>query len=210
MEELIDFSGQFPPTATPIIVTWLGEALTTNSLLDEIEQTSTRISDLVRAVKAYTYMDQAQVQDVDINQGLETTLAVFNHKLKNMNVLREYAPTLPKILARGGELNQVWTNLIDNAIDATNGEGTLRLLTRCEQDFVMAEITDDGDGIPPDVLPRIFEPFFTTKGVGVGTGLGLDISYRIVQQHGGSIEVQSQPGHTRFIVRLPLQSTQLA
>jgi signal transduction histidine kinase len=210
VNELVDFSGQFPPKAAPIIVTWLGEALTTNGLLDEIEQTSTRISELVRDVKAYTYMDQGQEQDVDINQGLETTLSVFNHKLKNMQVSREYASKLPKLLARGGELNQVWTNLIDNAIDATEGKGALRLITRCEQDFIMVEIADNGPGISPDVLPRIFEPFFTTKGVGVGTGLGLDISYRIVQQHGGSIEVQSQPGNTRFIVRLPVQATSVA
>ena len=112
-----------------------------------------------------------------------------------------------EILARGGELNQVWTNLIDNAIDALNGEGEIRLITRAENQFVMIEVADNGPGIAPETLPRLFEPFFTTKGVGTGTGLGLDITYRIIQQHNGSIDVQSRPGHTRFIIRLPIGTT---
>ena len=116
----------------------------------------------------------------------------------------EYDPNLPHIQARAGELNQVWTNMIDNAIDALDGNGTIRLITRCEHDFVMVEVADDGPGIPPEVQSRLFEPFFTTKEEGKGTGLGLDISYRIIQEHNGSIEVQSQPGQTRFIIRLPV------
>jgi signal transduction histidine kinase len=144
------------------------------------------------------------VQDVDIHKDLENTLLVLRHKLMNVTVVREYDPELPHLAARGDELNQVWTNLLDNAIDALQGKGTIRLITRCENDFVMVEVTDDGPGIPPEIQPHIFEPFFTTKDVGTGMGLGLDITYRIVQQHNGTIEVQSRPGLTRFIVRLPI------
>jgi signal transduction histidine kinase len=151
-------------------------------------------------------MDQGALQEVDINRDLENTLTVLGHKLRQgITVLREYDPDLPQIMGHGGELNQVWTNLIANAIEAMHGAGTLRVITRCEQNFAMVEIADTGSGIPAAALPRIFEPFFTTKGVGAGTGLGLDISYRVIRQHNGSIEVQSQPGNTRFIVRLPVE-----
>ncbi len=193
----------FPAQQSRDVLAWLNETLYAMGLLHDIEQSTVRIASLVQAVKEYTYMDRAALQEVDINKGLQDTLTILSHKLTGVTVKREYDPNVPIILARGGELNQVWTNLIDNAIDATGGTGTIRLITRYENRYVMVEVADDGSGIPPDVLPRIFEPFFTTKDVGVGTGLGLDISYRIIDQHHGSIEVQSQPGNTRFIVRLP-------
>ena len=197
------------PTAKPTLLVWLYEWLTASGLLDEIEQSARRISELVSAIKSYTYMDQGKWQDVDIHHDLDNTLLILKHKLKNIQVERNFCSDLPRIAARGSELNQVWTNLIDNAVDAMNGNGTLALITRYENNFVMVEITDTGPGVPAHVLPHIFEPFFTTKEVGKGTGLGLDITYRIIQQHRGTIEVQSKPGQTRFIVRLPLQIVRL-
>lgn len=190
----------------PLVLAWLHRTLDTTSLLNEIEQSTRRIAELVGAIKSYAYKDQLVVKEVDVHKSLESALLVLGHKLKrgNLHVSREYDPNLPHIQARAGELNQVWTNMIDNAIDALNSNGTIRLITRCEHDFVMVEVADDGPGIPPEVQSRLFEPFFTTKEEGKGTGLGLDISYRIIQEHNGSIEVQSQPGHTRFIIRLPV------
>ena len=174
------------------------------ALLNDIEFSTQRIADLVGAVKAYTYMDQAPLQEVDLHKGLENTLKVLNHKLKNVTVTRRYDCDLPLVLARGGELNQIWTNLIDNAIDAMGGAGTITLITRCENSFAMVEIADDGPGIPPEVRDRIFDPFFTTKPVGEGTGLGLDVAWRIVvTNHGGELRVASEPGDTRFDVLLP-------
>jgi signal transduction histidine kinase len=194
-----------PATAVPQALAWLAESAAADGLLGEVELSSRRIAELVGAVKAYSYMDQGPVQAVAINRDLENTLAVLGHKLKKgVSVLRDYDPDLPQLMGRGGELNQVWTNIIVNAIEAMEYKGELRLITRCEHDFIMVEIADNGPGIPPEVQPRIFEPFFTTKGVGKGTGLGLDISYRIIKQHNGTIEVQSRPGLTRFIVRLPV------
>jgi signal transduction histidine kinase len=153
-------------------------------------------------------MDRPTVQDdVDIHRGLETTLKVLNHKLKNIKVIRDYDSVLPRITGSGSQINQIWTNLIDNAIDAMRGEGTLHIITRNENQFAMIEITDSGPGIPPHVLPHIFEPFYTTKDVGSGTGLGLDLTYRIINQHSATIDVQSRPGQTRFIVRLPIHSS---
>lgn len=204
VDELAALAASLPAPALGDVLGWLHQELDAASLLDEIEQGTKRIADLVAAVKGYTYMDQGLLQEVDIHRGLENTLVVLRHKLQQTHVERHFDPNLPTILARGGDLNQVWTNLIDNAIDALNGQGTIRLITRCENNYVMVEVTDDGPGIPPAVLPRIFEPFFTTKGVGVGNGLGLDTVYRIVNQHNGAVEVQSVPGCTRFIVRLPV------
>jgi signal transduction histidine kinase len=204
LDELTELTAAFPPARANDALLWLCQSLTAANLLDEIEQSTTRISDLVGAIKQYTYMDQAPLQEVDLHKGLENTLKVLNHKLKKINLMREYDPEVPPILARGGDLNQVWTNLIDNAIDALNDEGTIWVITRYENRFVMVEIADNGPGIPPEIQPHLFEPFFTTKGVGVGTGLGLDITYRIIQQHSGTVEVQSKPGHTRFIIRLPV------
>ena len=174
-------------------------------LLNEIENSTSRISDLVLAIKEYTFMDQAPVQNVDIVKSLETTLTILNHKLKRgVEVEREYQPVPLLVDSFGSELNQIWTNIIDNAIDAMHGQGKLRVRTYQDDTCVVVEIADSGPGIPADVQPRIFEPFFTTKGVGEGTGLGLDTVQRIVKKHRGSIQVNSKPGDTRFQVFLPL------
>src|SRR6202171_6517791 len=175
------------------------------SLLHEIESSTSRISDLVGAIKQYTYMDQAPVQNVDIVKSLETTLTILNHKLKQGIVVQRDYPRVPFLVnSFGSELNQVWTNIIDNAIDAMQGKGELRVRTYREDSCVVVEIGDNGPGISAEVKPHIFEPFFTTKGVGEGTGLGLDTVQRVVRKHRGSIQVSSKPGDTRFQVWLPL------
>jgi signal transduction histidine kinase len=175
------------------------------TLLNEIESGTSRISDLVRAIKEYTYMDQTPLQNVDIVKSLETTLTILNHKLKRGVVVERDYQKIPLLVnSFGSELNQVWTNIIDNAIDAMRGEGKLRVRTYREDNCVVVEIADNGPGISPEIQPHIFEPFFTTKGVGEGTGLGLDTVQRIVKKHRGSIQVSSKPGDTRFQVRLPL------
>ena len=185
-------------------LTWLNAALGVQELVDEVEESTRRISELVKAIKSYSYMDQAPLQDVDIHEGLESTLTMLGHRLKGVEVRRQYDRNLPRITAYGGELNQVWTNLIDNAVDAMEGHGHLLLRTSHDADVVTIEIIDDGPGIPPELQGRIFEPFFTTKGVGKGTGLGLDICHRIVtRRHRGTIRCFSSPGETRFVVRLP-------
>jgi signal transduction histidine kinase len=178
------------------------------SLLNEIESSTSRISDLVGAIKEYTYMDQAPVQNVDVVKSLETTLTIMNHKLKRgVTVQRDYLPTPLLVNSFGSELNQVWTNLIDNAIDAMNGNGELRVRTYRDDGCVVVEIGDNGPGISPEVKAHIFEPFFTTKAVGEGTGLGLDTVQRIVRKHRGNIQINSKPGDTRFQVSLPLAET---
>jgi signal transduction histidine kinase len=175
------------------------------NLLNEIENSTSRISDLVRAIKEYTYMDQSPVQNVDIVKSLETTLTILNHKLKRgVTIRRDYQRVPFLVNSFGSELNQVWTNIIDNAIDAMGGQGELRIRTYREDACVVVEIADNGPGIPEKVLPHIFEPFFTTKGVGQGTGLGLDTASRIVRKHRGQIQVNSKPGDTRFQIWLPL------
>ncbi len=178
-------------------------------LTREIEEASRRISDLVQAVKSYSYMDQTPLSEVDVEQGIDVTLRMFQHQLKHgFEVRRDFAKGLPKIPANGSELNQIWTNLIDNAIAAmgsqSNGEKILSVRTVLEPQEVLVEFADNGPGIPAEIRGRIFEPFFTTKPVGEGTGLGLDIVQRIVRQHQGTISVESRPGHTAFQVRLPL------
>ena len=174
-------------------------------LLHEIESSTSRISDLVGAIKEYTYMDRAKVQNVDVVKSLETTLTILNHKLKQgVAVQRDYQRVPLLVNSFGSELNQVWTNIIDNAIDAMRGKGDLRVRTYRDDDCVVVEIADNGPGISPEVQPHIFEPFFTTKGVGEGTGLGLDTVQRIVKKHRGNIQVNSKPGDTRFQVWLPL------
>ncbi len=175
------------------------------NLLHEIESSTSRISDLVCAIKEYTYMDQAPVQNVDIVKSLETTLTILNYKLKRGVVVERDYQRIPLLVnSFGSELNQVWTNLIDNAIDAMGGKGELRVRTYRDDGCVVIEIGDNGAGISPEIKSHIFEPFFTTKGVGEGTGLGLDTVQRIVKKHRGSIQVASKPGDTRFQVWLPL------
>jgi len=175
------------------------------NLLNEIESSTSRISDLVHAIKEYTFMDQAPVQNVDIVKSLETTLTILNHKLrKGVTVQRDYQRIPLLVNSFGSELNQVWTNIIDNAVDAMGGKGELRVRTYRDDACVVVEIGDNGAGISPAIQSRIFEPFFTTKGVGEGTGLGLDTVQRIVKKHKGNIQVSSKPGDTRFQVWLPL------
>jgi signal transduction histidine kinase len=187
----------------------IAASLEVANLLNAIEGSTARISDLVRAIKEYTFMDQAPAQNVDVVKTLETTLTILNHKLKRgVAVMRDY-PRIPLLVnSFGSELNQVWTNIMDNAIDAMNGKGELRLRAYRQDDSVVVEIGDNGPGIPPGILPRIFEPFFTTKGVGEGTGLGLDMVQRIVRKHGGSVQVNSKPGETLFQVWMPLADTE--
>src|SRR5580692_5819425 len=175
------------------------------SLLHEIESSTSRISDLVGAIKEYTYMDQSPVQNVDVVKSLETTLTILNHKLKKGVVVQRDYQSVPLLVnSFGSELNQVWTNIIDNAIDAMRGKGELRIRTYRDDGCVVVDIGDNGPGIPSEVEPHIFEPFFTTKGVGEGTGLGLDTVQRIVRKHRGNIQVNSKPGETRFQIWLPL------
>ena len=193
------------PTA-PGAIRWLSLGLDIENLVDEIRNSAGRISELVAAMKDYSHLDKGPFERIDVHEGLETTLVILAHKLKKgVTVIRDYDRTLPEICARSGELNQVWTNIIHNAIDAMDGEGTLTIRTARDRDCVLVEIGDTGSGIPPELQRRIFEPFFTTKDVGHGTGLGLDISHRIVvRRHHGDIRVQSEPGDTRFSVWIPI------
>ena len=180
--------------------------ITIFGLIREIDNSTRRISDLVTAIKRYSYMDQSPIQEVDLTEDLENTLKIFAHRLKvGVTVAREYDPELPRVCGYGSELNQVWTNLIDNAIDAMNGKGELRIRTARELDNAIVEIGDNGGGVPEAIQSRIFDPFFTTKKVGEGTGLGLDTALRIVRKHHGAIELKSKPGDTRFRVRLPIK-----
>ncbi|HET9422719.1 MAG TPA: ATP-binding protein [Nocardioides sp.] len=186
---------------------WVASALTTTTLIAEAQDSTRRISELVAAVRAYSQLDRGTVQRVDVTDGLESTLVMLGHKLKGgVEVHREYAEGLPQIEASPGELNQVWTNLVDNAIDAMEGTGELRVTTYADDRGVVVEIADTGPGMTEEVAAHAFEPFFTTKEVGKGTGLGLDISRRIiVERHGGEISVDSEPGNTVVRVRLPLR-----
>jgi signal transduction histidine kinase len=185
---------------------WVASSLSTAALLAEVKESTQRVSSLVAAVRSYSQLDRASVQRTDVAEGLESTLMVLAHKLDGVTVVRSYGDGVPQIEAIAGELNQVWTNLIDNAIDAMGGVGTLRVSCCATEDGVVVEIGDTGPGLPDDVLPHVFEPFFTTKDVGHGTGLGLDISRRIVvDRHGGDIGIDRADGETVFRVRLPLR-----
>jgi signal transduction histidine kinase len=185
---------------------WLNYTVETELLMNEIEDATTRITTLVGAAKQYSQLDRAPFQVVDVHDLLSSTLLMLSAKLHGITVVKQYDKTLPKIPAYAAELNQVWTNMIDNAAQAMGGEGTLTIRTAREEGCVLVEIGDTGPGIPPEVQQRIFEPFFTTKPVGEGTGLGLDIAWRIVvKKHHGDIRVESVPGNTRFQVLLPIQ-----
>ena len=182
----------------------LTASFTISRLVDEIESSTARISELVRAMKEYSYMDQMPEQEVDIHQGIENTLIMLHHKLKKgVDVIRDYDRSLPQVCARGSELNQIWTNLIVNAIDAMDGKGRLVIRTSRDRRCARVEVIDSGHGIPPEIQSRILEPFFTTKPVGQGTGLRLDTVDRIVRNHRGDVSFESRPGETRFIVRIP-------
>jgi len=210
---LVEVSQHVPEKALGDILSWLESAISGKRLLQDIQQGSARLSDLVQAIKHYSHMDKAQLQKIDVRDGIEDTLTILGYKLRKarIEVYREFDPEVPQIWVYGGELNQVWTNLIDNAIDALqDGEDgapaspKIWIRTREESDRVVVEIADNGPGIPQKVQLRIFEPFFTTKKVGQGTGLGLDICKRIVEgQHKGNLRFESKPGETRFEVRLP-------
>lgn len=189
------------------VVAWLGHSYDVQSLLEEIAQGTGRIAELVKALKTYTYLDRAPVQAVDVHEGLDSTLVMLRSKLKGgITVRREYALDLPRIQAYASELNQVWTNLIDNAADAMGGTGEIVLRTRQDGEWVVVDVEDNGPGIPAAIQSKLFDPFFTTKPPGAGTGLGLNISHTIIaRKHGGAITVASAPGQTRFEVRLPLR-----
>jgi PAS domain S-box-containing protein len=204
--ELKALADRFTPQQFSLVIVWLSCTHAIYSLIAEIGLGTGRIAEIVKALKTYTYMDQAPVQPVDVREGLDNTLIIFHNKLKKgVTVRREYAEDLPVIQAYAGELNQVWTNIIDNAIDAMDGAGTLTVRARREEPWVVVEIEDNGRGIPGEIQSKIFDPFFTTKGPGAGTGLGLNISRNlIVQKHHGQITVTSQPGRTCFAVRLPI------
>jgi signal transduction histidine kinase len=201
-----------PPAQLEVGLSYPVRAIESDSLLDEITDAADRISGLLGAAKQYTQMDRAPIQSFDIHEGLDATLTMLGHKLEGLEVVREYDRSLPKISAFPGELNQVWTNLIDNAVDAMEGRGTLTVRTRPEgDDRVLVEIGDTGPGVPDEARSRVFEPFFTTKEVGKGTGLGLDIAWRIVVgRHAGEIRLESEPGNTRFQVVLPIRQAEQA
>jgi signal transduction histidine kinase len=204
LETLRDLSARFDDETLAEVITRLTASFTLNRLVEQIESGTSRIADLVHAIKQYSYMDQAPEQEIDVHEGLENTLIMLHYRLKHgVDVVRQYDRSIPPICASGSELNQVWTNLIDNAIDAMKGRGELVVRTAADFGSVLVEIRDNGPGIPPEIRDRIFDPFFTTKPVGEGTGLGLDTVYRIVQKHRGQIAVESQPGKTSFQVRLP-------
>jgi signal transduction histidine kinase len=204
-DELEDLEETLSDDEVAVVVPWLAARASTEELLAQIGTSAEAISEVVKAVKSYSYLDQAPVQDVDVQASLESTLVILKHKTREgVRIIREYADDLPKIEAYGSELNQVWTNLIDNAIDAMHGHGEIAIRTSRTEDSVVVQIIDNGPGIPPEIQGRIFEPFFTTKGVGAGTGLGLHIAYNIVERHHGRIEVHSQPGRTEFKITLQL------
>jgi signal transduction histidine kinase len=205
----IDFlekvAAEAPPEVLVGALRWLAYTVETELLLEEITDSVTRISTLVEAAKQYSHMDRTPFERADIHHGIKSTLTMLAGKLTGIEVVKEFDHSLPPVPIHAGELNQVWTNLIDNAVHAMGGSGTLTIRTARDGDMIRVEIVDTGPGIPPELRARVFEPFFTTKPVGQGTGLGLDICYRIVvARHGGDLSVESEPGNTRFIVRLPL------
>jgi signal transduction histidine kinase len=193
--------------ATDAAIAWVAATLTARGLAAELQESTKRMSDLVGAVKTYAYMDRGELLELDVHEGIQTTLAVLGHRLKHteIEVVRDYDKEIPKLTARGSELNQVWTNLLDNAIDALGESGTITIRTRRDAGGVRVVVSDDGPGIPDDIRDRIFDSFFTTKEVGHGTGLGLATVHQIVvDRHRGTVTVESQPGETAFSVWLPL------
>ena len=210
VEDLEDLSRNVPEGALTDVLAWLGGGIDSDRIVEEIKTAAGRISELVASIKTYSHMDRSsEHKPTDVRLGVDNTLKMLGHKLKakEIRLVREYQDDLPMIPANAGELNQVWTNLLDNAIDAVDQGGELILRARLNDLWVEVEIVDDGPGIPDEILSHIFEPFFTTKDVGVGTGLGLGIAMRIVETHQGHIQVKSRPGETNMCVRLPVART---
>lgn len=206
IDDLELLKSRVPAAMMTDAVCWLEASAAQDELSMVIETSVTRISELVAAIKEYTFMDRDGQQEVELHHGIDSTLLILNHELKHgIEVVRDYAEEMPPVCAYGSELNQVWTNIIDNAVQAMEGRGRLTIHTEREGNMALVRISDNGPGIPPEIKHRIFDPFFTTKGVGIGTGLGLDIVRRVVRHHGGNIEVQSEPGETTFSVWLPLE-----
>jgi signal transduction histidine kinase len=208
--DLEDLAGHLPESALSDAIRWVAAGLESARLIGEIGTAANRISALIASIKTYSHMDRSpEHKPTDVRNGIDNTLTMLNHKLngKEIQLAREYPDDVPMIAANAGQLNQVWTNLIDNAIDAAGEGGSLTLRVSTRDRWVEVEVVDDGPGIPKDIRPRIFEPFFTTKDVGAGTGLGLGIANRIVRTHGGHIEVRSRPGETVMCVRLPIEPT---
>ncbi|WP_346320085.1 ATP-binding protein [Chitinophaga sp. YIM B06452] len=209
IKDLDEFAAQIPAEYLQIVLIWINNNLTTERMVADIQEASQRISELVKSVKIFTHMDGgADKQYIDIHTGIRNTLVMMQHKLRkgNITVVEEFDETLPKVHALAGELNQVWTNLIDNSIDAMepSGKGTITIRTERDKEFVKATVTDDGPGIPPEHLTRVFDPFFTTKEIGKGTGLGLDVVMMIIKQHHGTVKVASEPGRTEFTICFPI------
>jgi signal transduction histidine kinase len=204
-DELSDLAENFSSEQFPIVVSSLGSKFTTHNLTEEIKQGAGRITQIVNALKSYTYLGQAPIQSVDIHEGLDNTLVMLRSQLKKgITVEREYSDNLPHIQAYGSELNQVWTNILDNAIAAMNGKGKITLKTYTQDEWLVIEIKDSGPGISEEIQSKVFDPFFTTKPPGDGTGLGLNISHKIItQKHNGEINVKSKPGETCFQIKLP-------
>ncbi len=193
--------------ATAATLRWIAASLGARQLSAELRESTDRMGELVKAIKTYAYMDRGELVQVDVREGLDTTLTLLKHKLKHteIEVERDYDPALGKLTVHGAELNQVWTNLLDNAIDALGDSGHITITTRADGDCAEIDIADDGPGIPAEIRDRVFDPFFTTKEVGSGTGLGLDTARRIlVDRHHGSLTLESRPGQTVFRARLPL------
>ena len=208
-DDLDSFKKIMPNESMSAVFNWINNNLVTERMVMDIEEASRRIADLVSSVKNFTHMDQGHgKQYADIHNGIRSTLTMLQYKVRKGNIVldEDFDNTLPQVNAMIGELNQVWTNLIDNALDAMeiNGKGVLLIKTRRDNDNVVVTIADDGPGIPDELKSQIFDPFFTTKEVGKGTGLGLDVVTRIVKQHNGSIKVNSRPGKTEFIVEFPI------
>jgi signal transduction histidine kinase len=203
---LQEVAGQVPAAHAAAVLEWLAACCAVAALVEESRAAATAISDIVQAVKAHSYLGQAPIQRVDVRDGLESTLVVLRGRIKaGIRIVRDYAPDLPRIEAYGGELNQLWSNLIDNAILAVGTEGTITLRAAPRDGGVVVEVSDTGPGIPAAQLPRIFDPFFTTRPPGSGTGLGLHVAHTIVRRHRGAIDVASRPGRTVFTVQLPLR-----
>ena len=207
-DDLRDLAQDLPPAAIADALTWISQAHTVDELVETVATGVQSISELVGAVKEYSYMDRAQKQEIDVHVGIESTLRILHHKLRDgTRLVREFDTSLPRVFVPAGELNQVWTNLIDNAIDAAGPSGQVTIRTYAEDGKLVVEVADDGGGIPPGIRAHIFDPFVTSKEVGQGTGLGLATAGRIVRDRcNGEIDFESKPGDTRFRVRLPLQT----